>query len=147
MKKGDIITIIGLNGFGMCNRAEFKYYGEINGQQAVTENKKGARKKFVMPDINNLDKDRLSWIGTVPALIQGEIVRNGVRTMMGDCTIKIYGTVDEVKALVESNQNRNFSAYDAVFALDSDTDEPTPVYPDVETTSHPVIALRAKATA
>lgn len=147
MIKGDIITIIGLNGFGMCNRAEFKYHSMIGSQHAVTENKKGARKKFVMPDINNQDADRLTWIGQVPNKIQGEISRGGIVTMMGDCTIKIYGTPLEVQALVESNQNRNFTRYDAVFAIDSETDEATPVYPETPTTSHPVEALRAKATA
>ena len=147
MKKGDIITIIGLNGFGMCNRAEFKYYGQYAGVEAVTENKKGARKKFRMPDINNQDNDRLTFIGQVPAKIQGEIVRNGIRTMHGDCTIKIYGTPLEVMALVEANQNRNFTRHDAVFAIDPETDVATPVYPDVPTSSRPVQALRDQVTA
>jgi hypothetical protein len=152
MKKGDIITIIGVSSFGMCNRAEFKYYGEIYGKHAVTENKKGARKKFVMPDVYHNKKDYLTFLGEVPNKIMGEIARRSesgmmIRTMHGNCCLNIYGTVEEVKALVEQNLNEDFTRYDAVMALDPETDKMTPVYPDVPTESHPVRDIRAKVTA
>lgn len=146
MKKGDICTIIGLNGFGMCNRAELKYYGSYQGVEAYTANEKGARKKYRMPDLTNQANDRLTYLGVFPLKIQGEITRGSIRTMHGDCLIRIYGTPLEVEALVRANLNQNFTRYDAVFAMDEATDALTPVFPEVPTNSHPVEAARKTTT-
>lgn len=145
-KKGDIITIIGINGFAMCSRAEFKYHSLINGQHAVTENRPNVKKKFVMPNLEHTENDRLTFTAPVPFQIEGErtTVENGmtIRRLSGDTLFKFYGTPKEIKEFIEQNNlNKNFTRWDSIMALD-DEDNPTPVYPEVPTDSHPVMRVR-----
>ena len=67
--------------------------------------------------------------------------------MHGNCLIMIYGTQLEVEALVHANLNKNFTRYDAVMAVDPETDVMTPVFPDSLSKSVIVDDVRVKVKA
>ena len=155
MTKGDIITIIGISPWmAHTTKTEYKYYGIYNGVSACTENKKGARKKFHTPNYTHGEKDQLAFLN-LPFKVQvaGDIERptaNGMTICQfsGNACLNIHGTVEEVRALIGThNLNENFRAFDTVMAIDVETDEATPVYPEVPTGHAVVLKEREKQNA
>jgi len=150
--KNDVITVVGISSWmAHTTRTEYKYYGLFHGISACTENKKGARKKFHTPKITDGEKDQLIFLNCNPFKIAGEIARDSGTGMMvtsfsGNACLNIHGTVEEVKDIVAQNLNENFRAFDTVMAIDVETDESTPVYPDVPTGHAVVLKERAKQT-
>jgi len=149
--KNDIITVVGISSWmAHTTRSEYKYYGNYHGVDACTENKKGARKKFHTPKITDGEKDQLIFLNCKPFKIAGEIARSSggmmVTSFSGNACLNIHGTVEEVKEIVAQNLNENFRAFDTVMAIDVETDESTPVYPEVPTGHAVVLRERAKQT-
>jgi len=150
--KNDIITVVGISSW-MANttRSEYKYYGNYQGVDACTKNEKGARKKYHTPNLTNNEKDVLTFLNCNPFKISGEITRDtgtGFTSTLtlGNACLNFYGTVEEVKDIVAQNLNENFRAFDTVMAIDVETDESTPVYPEVPTGHAVVLKERAKQT-
>ena len=149
--KNDIITVVGISSW-MANttRSEYKYYGNYQGVDACTKNEKGARKKYHTPNLTNNEKDVLTFLNCNPFKVAGEIARRSggmmVTSLNGNACLNIYGTVEEVKDIVAQNLNENFRAFDTVMAIDVETDESTPVYPEVPTGHAVVLKERAKQT-
>ena len=148
LNKGDIITIIGISDWmATTTRNEIKACGFLsNGKEVFTENKKGARKKFTLREsLENYKNDTLIFRNVYSFKISGEISRNDpnslftVTKMSGNACINIYGTPEDIRFSIEHNNiNKAFTKYDAVIALDPETDAETPVYPEVPT-SHAVV--------
>ena len=152
LNKNDVITVVGISSWmAHTTKTEYKYYGNYNGVDACTENKKGARRKFHTPKLTHNEKDVLTFLNCNPFKIAGEIARESesgmiVTSFSGNACLNIHGTVEEVKEIVAQNLNENFRAFDTVMAIDVETDESTPVYPDVPTSHAVVLRERAKQT-
>ena len=149
--KNDIITVVGISSWmAHTVRSEYKYYGNYQGVDACTKNEKGARKKFHTPNLTNNEKDVLTFLNCNPFKISGEIARRSggmmVTSFSGNACLNIHGTVEKVKDIVAQNLNENFRAFDTVMAIDVETDEATPVYPEVPTGHAVVLKEREKQT-
>lgn len=151
LKKGDLLTIIGISDF-MANTSfnVVKATGDYtDGKPILTENKKGARKKFTL---RNLDKkDTLVFKGEVPFKRDFDVPKTGTSPsgftstiMRGNACINLVGDAAIIKDYVlHKNLNSNFTAYDTVLLIDVDKDAETPLFPDTPTSHAVVMRVRA----
>lgn len=143
--KGTVIHIYGVSdSFGMTYHKELKATGAttIDGKAILTENKKGARKKFTLKD--TFKSDQLLFTGEVPFKTDGEtptLKATGTgfttSTIRMNACLNFTGDPAVIKDWIEhKNLNSAFTSYDYVVHVDGDKE--TPLYPEVPT-SHAVI--------
>lgn len=149
LKKGDIVTIFGISDFmASTTHGEFKATGMVsNGQAVFTENKKGARKKFTL---RNLEApDRLVFIGSAPFKTDGETELPGSgpfssRMMRGNACFNLTGDPEVIKDWIQNkNINEKFTQFDSVIWINSEGKE-IPLFPEVETNHAVVKSIRAQ---
>jgi len=142
LKKGDLVTILGISSFmGNTTKTVIQYTGNLtsDGKQIFKEPKKGARKKFTIRPFND---EVMAFVGDVPFKIDSEITTNdGVfssRIMRGNACFNLVGDSSEIKDwIMNRNINPDFKKYDYVLLVDGDKE--IPLFPEVPT-SHAVVA-------
>lgn len=122
-----------------------------DGKLIVKENKKGARKRYVMRT-DAIDNGTLLFIGDVPFKTDGETklppdASSFSRTLMrGNACLNLTGDPAVIKEWIETkNLNPAFTRFDTVIHIDGETE--TPLYPEAETSHAVVLRMRAKINA
>lgn len=154
LNKGDIITIIGISDWmATTTRNEVYATGEEHNGKPVFKESPKKRKKFTLrEDLENYGPSNLVFRNVYPFKISGEVSRPSgtgftVTKMSGNACLNIYGTPEEIRFSIEHNNiNKAFTKYDAVIALDPETDVETPVYPEVQTEHAVVKRIREAVT-